>query len=710
MKLFSILFLISLTGAAHAQSDPPIKTPTTELQEVVITAQKDSSSLTVPSMEVRQEQIDKTVAGGASVVDAEFYKRGRSATLKDVLDFAAGVSVQSRFGAEESRISIRGSGLQRTFHGRGIWMMQDGVPQNVSDGSFDMQAIEPLAANYIEVFRGANALQYGSATLGGAINFISNTGYTAPAAQGRIEIGSFNTQRGQISSGFVSGNTDVYLSLTASHTNGYRQWSEQNSLRAVANIGTKISPNLENRFYITYVASQSQLPGNLTKAQMEADPRQAAAGSYIPTVAGGAGFQQRNYRLLRLANKTTYSDGDNTLTLSAFWSWKDLYHPIYQVLDQQSNDLGFDLRYDRKGQWRGHDNTFTVGTGFMYGATHDNRFFNINGTRGAQVGAYLLQATNLSFYFQNQLHLTKKLSFVAGAQVAYSTRGLTELQSFPGVNPPGQFTGLPNIINNSDRLEFWGFSPKLGLLYEVDPKTQIYFNASRSFEPPTFGEATPAGTGLLALKPQTATTLELGTRGRRSRFSWDFSYFYSWVERELLALGSPVLGPTTTVNAGSTIHQGVEFALNVDLLRNLATSSDRIVLNQNFLYSDFRFNGDAAYGNKLLPGYSPITYRAQMLYEHPCGFYAGPTLEWSPFRFAADLARTTFADPYALLGLKLGYRTKKGVSFYVEARNLTNVIYSPTVNVVTNATVAGSTAVFLPGDGRSVYGGVEWKW
>ncbi|MCX6850844.1 MAG: TonB-dependent receptor [Verrucomicrobia bacterium] len=707
MKPFSILFSLSLTGAALAQPATSKLPPTTELKEVIITAKKDSPSLTVPSLELRKEQIAASTPGGAGVVDAEFYKRGRASTLKDALDFAPGVLIQSRFGAEESRLSIRGSGLQRTFHGRGIWLMQDGIPLNLADGGFDMQAIEPLTANYIEVFRGANALQYGSSTLGGAINFISNTGYTAPASQARVEIGSFNTQRAQISSGFVSGNTDVYVSITASHTDGFRDWSKQESFRVFANVGTKISPNLENRIYVTYVDSNSQLPGNLTKAQMQANPQQAARGSFIPTAPGGAGYQERNYRLFRLADKLTYSDGDNTLTLSTFWSWKDLNHPIFQVIDQLSNDLGFDLRYEHKGSLLGHENTLTVGTGFMYGGTNDNRFFNINGSRGAQVAAYRLQATNFNFYFQDKLQLTEKLSAFAGAQVAYASRELDELQFFTGPNPPGQF-GLPNTFNNSDRLEAWGFSPKLGLLYEVDPKTQIYFNASRSFEPPTLGEATPAGTGLLQLKPQTATTLEIGTRGQRDRVSWDFSYYYAWVERELLGLGSPILTPTTTVNAGSTIHQGVEFALNADLLRGLAVSSDRLVLNQNFLWNNFSFNKDAAYGSRLLPGYSPVYYRAQLIYEHPCGFYAGPTLEWSPFRYAADLARTTFADPYALLGLKFGYRTKKGLSFYVEARNLTDENYSPTVNVVTNATT--SPAVFLPGDGRSFYGGIEWKW
>ncbi|HEY1050647.1 MAG TPA: TonB-dependent receptor plug domain-containing protein, partial [Prosthecobacter sp.] len=312
---FSVFLLPLFAGAALAQTagPKPATKPIQEIAEVVVSAAADSPSLTVPSLEARKEQIAKTVPGGAGVVDAEEYKRGRASTLKDALDFAPGVLIQSRFGAEESRLSVRGSGIQRTFHGRGLWLMQDGVPLNLADGGFDMQAIEPLSARYIEVFRGANALQYGAATLGGAINFISNTGHTASPFQTRFEVGSFNTLRGQISSGFVSGNTDVYASITAAHSDGFRDYSEQESLRIFANIGTKISDNLENRFYITYVDSKSQLPGALTKAQMEGNPQQANAASV-------AGRQRRDYTLLRLANKLTYSDGDNSLALSLFWS------------------------------------------------------------------------------------------------------------------------------------------------------------------------------------------------------------------------------------------------------------------------------------------------------------------------------------------------------------------------------------------------------
>ncbi|MBE7495947.1 MAG: TonB-dependent receptor [Verrucomicrobiaceae bacterium] len=696
----SLLTSFLLVTTLHSQES---KT----LPEVVITDKKDPST-TVPSIQTRKQQIAATTPGGASVTDAEDYKTGRAATLKDALDFTPGVLVQSRFGAEEARITIRGSGIQRTFHGRGLWLMQDGMPLNLADGGFDMQAIEPMAAQYIETFRGANALQYGAATLGGAINFISHTGHSAPAFQSRFEIGSFNTRRAQISSGFVSGNVDGYVSITAAQTDGFRDWSEQESLRVMANIGAKLSSNLENRFYITWVDSKSQLPGALTKAQFEANPEQAAPGAMIPLAPGGSGLQRRDYQLLRLANKLTYSDGDNSLTFSTFWSWKDLDHPIFQVIDQLSNDVGFDLRYDGRQNLFGLRNDITLGTNLMYNRVEDQRFQNVNGSRAAKVADYRLQSINWSLYMQDRIHFTDQLSLVLGLQALYASRDLNEETLIPGA---GAF--LPNLIDNTDRLSYFGISPKIGLIYEFDPLTQIYFNASRSYEPPTFGEATPIGAaGIVHLEPQWATTFEIGTRGQRGRVGWDFSYYYAAVDRELLTLGVPPL-PANTVNAGKTIHQGVEFGLTADVARNLFTANDtnydRLALRQNFFWNDFRFKDDPTFGDRLLPGFAPFYYRAELLYEHPCGFYAGPNVEWSPHRYAADLARSTFADPYALLGLKIGYRATQGVSFFVEARNLTDERYNPTTGVVTNAN-GGTGAVFLPGDGRAFYGGVEFKW
>lgn len=715
------------TQAAHAQSPTPAPTRTT-MPTVVVSGQPDSPSLTVPSIEAARVELEQ-VPGGTAVVDAEEYKRGRATTLKDALDFAPGVYVQPRFGAEESRISIRGSGIQRTFHGRGLKLLQDGVPLNQADGGFDFQSVEPLASRYIEVYRGANALEYGATTLGGAINFVSATGYDASPFTARFEYGSFDSYRAQVSSGGVFGAFDYYVSLSHFSQDGFRDHSQQNNQRVFANFGYRFNENVETRFYITYVQTDSELPGNLTKQQLETDPEQAQrVDPALRSIQAVARFDnvtsnwKRDYELFRIANKTTWLNGDHRFSLSAFWARKDLDHPILFVIDQLSNDFGVDLRYDYSGDLFGHRNRFTVGFTPTYGITQDNRFANNFGNRGARLSDNEQQSMNLDFYLQETFYLTPSLALVAGGDISYAKRKNED--DFP--------VSLTNP-DNSDTQDWWGYSPKVGLLWEQAKNVQSFVNVSRSFEPASFGELTNAatgGAGLVQLDPQTATTVEVGTRGRLNRFAWDLAYYHAWIDNELLEL-EVLPGLTQTINAQRTIHQGVEASLEVDVLRGIfvrdgaagptgdgktavtATASpepklDRLVLRQLYLWNDFRYDNDPQFGDNQLPGIPEHYYRAELLYMHPSGFYIGPNVEWVPTQYNVDSADTLHADPYVLLGAKVGYRSERGFSVFFEAKNLTDEKYASTTGVVARATP--NSALFMPGDGRGFFGGVEFRW
>ena len=139
MKLSYFIAFQVCSGVASLLAQTPLEV--VPMPEVVVRAKSDPS-LTVPDIDTKRRELAK-IPGAAEVINSDSYKRGRSTTIRDALDFAPGVFVQSRFGAEEARISIRGSGIQRTFHGRGIELLQDDVPLNLADGSFDFQAVEP---------------------------------------------------------------------------------------------------------------------------------------------------------------------------------------------------------------------------------------------------------------------------------------------------------------------------------------------------------------------------------------------------------------------------------------------------------------------------------------------------------------------------------------------------------------------------------------
>ncbi|MEN3372203.1 TonB-dependent receptor [Dechloromonas sp. ZS-1] len=652
------------------------------LPEVRVSAQGEQAplSLTAPGMDVAKERI-KTTPGGVDLIDAEIYKASRTSTLQDALSGSPGVFVQSRFGAEESRISIRGSGIQRTFHGRGIKLMQDGIPVNLTDGSFDFQAMEPLAARYVEVWRGANALQYGASTLGGAINFVSPTGYDGERFRARQEVGSFDYRRSFASASGVAGPVDAYAAVGTFSQDGYREHARQETYRFLGNVGWRVNENTETRFYLGHFKSNSELPGSLTKAQLDNNPRQANSTSV-------SGNQKRDIELNRIANKTTIRlSSESRIELSAFHSSKNLFHPIFQVIDQNNNDNGVEFRFVTTASLAGNRNQFTFGVMPTWGKTDNRQWQNLSGRRGTLQRSDIQDSKNLDVYFENQHHVTDQWVFVAGAQAVRATRKL-------------DVTYTASSDKGFDR-DYQGINPKLGVRYDLSPTAQIFGNLSRSYEPPSFGEMSTTLTNVTAnLKAQRGQTAEIGTRGHSRDFAWDATFYRAQLKDELLSynLGG---SQTATINAPKTRHQGIELSAAWRVLPELE-------LRETYMWNDFRFDNDPTYGNNRLAGLPVHFSRTEITWRNPHGYYIAANLDWSPQRYAVDLKNTLFADSYAIWGVKAGRQLEKDISWFIEGRNLSNRPYAASTGVIIDA-AGKDQAQFAPGDGRSFFTGIEIK-
>lgn len=167
-------FLLStVSHAALAQSASP--GTVLELDPVVVEASRSGAEF-----EALQERLN-AIAGGVSLVDVNAIGPTANLTMARALESVPGVIVQNFFGGnDQPRIQIRGSGLQQNPVERGILMLQDGLPLNRADGSYIVGFADPQQASAIEVFRGYTANRLGATVLGGAVNFISPTGISAP--------------------------------------------------------------------------------------------------------------------------------------------------------------------------------------------------------------------------------------------------------------------------------------------------------------------------------------------------------------------------------------------------------------------------------------------------------------------------------------------------------------------------------------------------
>jgi iron complex outermembrane receptor protein len=683
------LFLAGFAAAPCALAAPPaplaaaVREQPVPLEKFNVTSDR-TTSLTVPSLDDARIDLART-PGGTETIAAERYLRGRASTVNDLFALSPGISAQSRFGSDEARISIRGSGLQRTFHGRGLRILQDGVPVNLADGSFDMQTFEPLAAAYVNVWRGANALAFGASTLGGAIDFVSRTGRDAPETL-RVEAGSFGYLRAFVAGGFATRGTDGYVAVTRTEQDGFRAHARQRNARVFGNLGWRHTDAVESRFYLTAVSTDSELPGSLLQAEVKSTPR-------IANPVTAAQHQKRDYGLLRAASKTTARLGQTVWDASLGWTYKDLDHPIAPVVDQLAHDHLAALTATHTGNLAGRANRLKAGFMWTHNEVRAANFVNVGGVRGALTARARQRATNTELWLEDQLTVADGLTLVAGYTFAAIRR----------VNRQ-EVGGAGSYTRTYDNL-----SPKLGFRWD-GPGVQVFGNVSGSFEPPSFSE-----TGALAApnRAQRARTVELGTRGARGPVRWDATVYAARLKDEFLSLNDANGNPLGTINAPRTTHAGVEVFGELDLLGVNRTSpvpaSHRLLLRAAWTYGRFRFDDHPVYRNNTLAGFPPHVVRAELAWEHPSGWHAGPTLEWVPRRAPVDFANTLFADPYSLFGFRVGRRIDRGLCWFAELRNAFERHHTATTGVIADARGLDARQ-FLPGETRAFYTGIEHTW
>ncbi|HJE22803.1 MAG TPA: TonB-dependent receptor [Methylorubrum populi] len=653
-----------------------------------------AGSLTVPSVAAQRAAVNATV-GSVAFVDAASFRNRYANTVRDVLKDVPGVFVQERYG-QEMRLSVRGSGIARGFHVRGIELLQDGIPLNLADGSGDFYQIDPLSLRSVEVYKGGNALTFGATTLGGAVNFVTPTAYTAFAPNIlRIDGGSFNTIREHFQFSRIAGPADFLISGTLTNSDGYRDHETQRTRNFNANLGYKLAPGVETRFFVGFYDTDQKLPGTLSLFDALNNPRIAN-----PTAISGN--QSRKVTTERIANRTSFELDIGRLDIDSWAIHKNLYHPIFQVIDQDGWTYGISPHWAGSFDIAGYRNDLILGLRAFAGVNQALQFANVSGLRGAQTLNALQSASNYEAYAENRFWFLPDVALMTGAKLFSSNRTYSNKGGLPA-SPTARFGNVT----------YDGINPKLGLLWQPLPDIQVFGDVTRSRDVPDFSDLAQTntlGTTFVPLEAQRAWTYETGTRGRIDRLAWDVTLYRAEIRDALINFTvNPGLNiPAATFNAPRTRHQGVEAAVTLDLAQDLTGLGDRLSLTQIWTHNDFRFVGDPVFGNNRIAGVPVNVLRTVLGYAHPSGFTLAPSVDWVPEGAFADHANTLKAPGYALFNVQASVDFANGASLFVDARNLTDARYISDIAVVTNAaTVPGGPLAFYPGNGRSVFGGVR---
>lgn len=711
-----------VSGASSAGSEDAAGSESS-VAEVVVTAGASRAAAA--------QRVVEDVPGGASIIDSAVAERGRVQTNADLLALQPGLFAQSANGGDALKMSIRGSGanVSAGYFRSGIYLLFDGLPLTGPGGS-PYEFFEPLGLSYTQILRGANAFDIGSLSLGGAINYVSRTGreLDSPLAV-RLEGGSFGYKKFQLASGQALGPLDYYISITGGRREGYQTQSKANNIGVMANVGYEISPQVDTRFYLRYRQTSNQTPGNLTRAQIEQDPRQANPTNLA---LNAYRYQPGSWWV---ANRTTFHIDDNRNLQVG------LVYDDYPIDANGSNnrqiwgfsDISASIDYNQKSRWFGRDTTLTAG---LVSTTHLNAWQD--SIVRLQTGNYIKEpigkverhanygGTENNLHISVDTALTDKLNLTVAGAVSYIQRStqvttsgaiINGVQTFPGPQPKTDYGS-------------WDFIPRLGVRYAVTPDILLFGNISKSVEPPTSwgilnGDLfLPATTKTvinplaalqrlgMEVKNQRAITYEIGSRGRSRIGVWDISLYHAEVKDELLNVqihdvlpdGTPAL--TSNYNATPTVHNGIELGLTSPLWRN---DQHSFTLTQALTVSDLKYKNDPLYGHSKLPGIPPVLYQANLGYQHVSGFYLNGTVQAASSTYV-DQANTFSTKPYQIYGLTVGYARPNGKwETYLDFRNLFDKHYAAAVTTTTNDHGVDQ-ARSQPGDGFGVFAGVSAKY
>ncbi|MEZ0239059.1 MAG: TonB-dependent receptor family protein [Methylophilaceae bacterium] len=649
----------------------------------------DSAVITAPvvvtATRVEQNSFDLPVS--IDVVDGETIREGQPRiNLSETAVRIPGVVVSNRNNpAQDIAISTRGFGARSAFGVRGVRLYADGIPMSMPDGAGQTGTFNLDTAKSIEFMRGPFSALYGNSS-GGVVQLLTADGEEMPTVSGGITFGSYDSQRESLTFSGQEGAFNYIVNAAHQQSDGYRDHSE--STRDT--LHGKFSYQASEDTKITLLATaldqpESQDPLGLTKAQMHADPR-----SIYPDTGGGNAESRnthvdRNHVQAGVVLDHNFSEEHSIRLMTYYGQRENRQYLVTNTVSTIDRDFGgADARWTYKSTLA--DKPFTVTAGLNYDTmTDDRRAYNaLNGvlipgeTRREDQNVH-----NFDQYVQATWEPSERWLLTGGLRHTKIDFDIDD-----------QF--LSNG-DNSGSMSFSNTSPVAGVTFKLTPTVNLYANAGKGFETPTFIELNYDRTFSTinnTIKPSESKNYEVGVKAFISDMTRvNLALFKVDTEKEIV-VDTSVGGQTAYKNAGDTERKGLELSVDSILPNNFKFYAAYTLMSAE--YKDaFQCFGSGAVnlwctgdktvdaGNKIPGTYSSTTY-AELSWKHaPTGF--STAIEGIHFSktYVNDL-NTESANPYTAFNWRGGFTQKMTAwefNEFIRVDNITDKNYSASVKV-----------------------------
>ncbi|MDC5461913.1 TonB-dependent receptor [Acinetobacter baumannii] len=612
--------------------------------------------------------------------------------------------------AQDLQLSMRGFGARSTFGVRGIRLYVDGIPATMPDGQGQTSNIDLSSLDHVEVLTGPFSSLYGNSS-GGTILTSTKEGQGKDSIELSYSGGSHDKSRaGLVLQGGAKGANEPSYIISSSYfdTDGYREHSGAEKVLNNAKLSWNLDDGSKINWVTNYVKIHADDPQGLTHDQWNANPKQQ-----VPFL------KQFNVRkdIEQTQTGVTWSkpiNDKNELYAMAYLGNRQVtqYQSIPKstqdasinhaggVIDFERNYYGADFR------WTGKEllpNT-TLSVGVALDAMDEDRkgfenFNLVNGQPSYGVKGNLRRDEdntlwNIDPYLQASWQFLPTWRLDTG--VRYSNV---------------HYKSEDNYLSNGDdsgNTDYDKVLPSVALSWQILPELMAYVSYAKGFETPTFTEMAYRPDGQSGfnfdLTASTSDTYETGLKSQNQLGDFTLAVFQTKTKDDIVSAGNSN-GRSTFRNADKTLREGVEFAWNKKLWRDLIATA-------SYSYLDATFDADIpALGNiaqissgNAIPGIAKNQAYASLAWQPSHGLYGGVDVQYMDKVYVND-TNSDAAPSYSVTSANVGYAWVMGdwkVNSFARVDNLFDKKYAG--SVIVND---GNSRYFEPADGRNWSAGLR---
>ncbi|HEV7889969.1 MAG TPA: TonB-dependent receptor [Pyrinomonadaceae bacterium] len=608
-------------------------------------------------------------AASVVVLSSDELESTAALTPDDALRQVPGFQLFRRTGSRAANptaqgVSLRGVGASGAS--RAV-VLYDGVPLNDPFGGWVYWTRVPRESiGRVEVVRGGASSLYGSAALGGVVQFVPRARPGTRELRLELSYGSQNTPDVSLYAAERRGRWLFTAAAQDFKTGGYVLVDER--------VRGPVDTHAASRGAAGELYVERQFRGGLSLS--------ARASSYGESRQNGTPLQFNRTHIRQLAAGGSYAPGGiGAFTLRAYASTQVLDQSFTAVsVDRRTETLTRLQRVPAQGsglsiQWAGFvGGRHSLVAGFESSEARgaSDELVYASGRATSLVGAGG-RARNFSLFARDLISITPRFILAPAARVDH-------WRNFRAQQTTRALTGSPSVVSFADRDES-AFSPQLSVLFKVGERVSLNATFARAFRAPTLNElyrSFRVGNVLtLAEENLRAERLTSGEAGLiyepRRGVSLRANFFRMDVTRAVANVtlsATPALITRQRRNLGRTRSRGFEAEGEV-------RPAARWTLSAGYLFADARvarFPADASLEGLRVPQVARQQLTFQARYTNPSRLSFGVQARASSSQFDDDQNLLRLRGYFTLDAL-VSRRLARGVEAFAAAENLTGRRY-----------------------------------